>query len=36
MVKRYFEVVKDEFRKHGDVEEIKLPRRGDKRRKYEK
>ena len=24
MVKRYFEVVKDEFRKHGNVE-IKLP-----------
>ena len=30
MVKRYFEVVKDEFRKHGNVE-IKLPVRGDKR-----
>ena len=30
MVKRYFEVVKDEFRKYGDVE-IKLPVRGDKR-----
>ena len=30
MVKRYFEVVKDEFRKYGDVE-IKLPVRGDRR-----
>lgn len=30
MIKRYFEVVKDEMRKHKDIE-IKLPVRGDKR-----